>query len=121
MAFSYKITNKKDYCTVSLIGNLLDKHSAKGLLDEVENLIADGKKKFILDLSELQHINSNGLNVLIIILTKSRNSGGDVVVSHVPEKIKPLLVVTKLNTVFTVMENNKSAEGVLKTVDIKQK
>ena len=94
---------------------MLDKASAGDLLNEIDNLIADDFKKFILDLSSLQHVNSSGLNVLIGILTKSRNANGEVVISNVPEKIKSLLVITKLNTVFSVMDNNKSAEKVLRS------
>lgn len=119
MSFTYKISKKNAHCIIALEGNLLDKPSATGLLSEIDNLVADEHKSFVIDLSSLQHINSNGLNVLISILTKSRNAGGEVVVSNVPEKIKPLLVITKLNTVFTVMNNNKSAAGVLKTADSK--
>lgn len=119
MSFTYKINKKRGHCIISLEGNLLDKQSACTLLNEIDNLVAEEQKSFVIDLSSLLHINSNGLNVLISILTKSRNCGGEVVVSNVPEKIKPLLVITKLNTVFTVMNNNKSAAGVLKTVESK--
>ncbi len=115
MSFSHQINKKNNHCIVSLQGNLLDKPSAAGLLNDIDNLVADNQKSFVVDLSGLLHINSNGLNVLISILTKARNAGGEVIVSNVPEKIKPLLVITKLNTVFTVMNNNKSAVGALKT------
>lgn len=116
MEFTYKINQKNNHCIISLQGNLLDKPSATGLLSDIDSLVADEKKSFVIDLSSLDHINSNGLNVLITILTKSRNAGGEVIVSNVPEKIKPLLVITKLHTVFTVVNNNKSAAGALKSV-----
>lgn len=113
MGFSYKINKKNNHCIVELSGNLFDKASAGELLNEIDNLVAEESKNFILDLSGLMHINSSGLNVLIHILTKSRNAGGEVVISNIPEKIQSLLVMTKLNTVFTVAGNNKLAAGVL--------
>jgi anti-anti-sigma regulatory factor len=42
-------------------------------------------------------------------LTKSRNAGGDLALSGVPDQMKKLLQMTKLETVFTVCEDEKSA------------
>ena len=114
MGFTFKIEKKTSYAVLSLEGNLLDKSSASVLLNDIDNLIAEEIKSFILDLSTLLHINSNGLNVFVTILTKARNAGGEVVISNVSEKIKPLLIMTKLNTVFTVTKSTKSAAGALK-------
>lgn len=108
MQFSYLINPKKDRCAVALYGALLDKLPATALLNEVDSLLADGISYFILDLSGLHYINSSGLNALIAILTKSRIEGGDTVVINVPEKIKSLLIATKLSTVFTIAENKKA-------------
>ncbi len=116
MNFTYQFRKKSAHCIVALDGNLLDKESATAFLSEIDNFIANEQNSFVVDLSRVQHINSSGLSVLISILTKARNAGGDVIISNVPEKIKPLLITTKLNTVFTVTNNNKMAEGALKEV-----
>jgi anti-anti-sigma regulatory factor len=50
--------------------------------------------------------------VLINILTRSRNVGGEVVVTQLSDKAKQLLVVTKLNTVFNVTETEEEAMAV---------
>jgi anti-sigma B factor antagonist len=54
-------------------------------------------------------MNSTGLNVLLNILSKARKSGGEAVICCVPEKIKSLLVITKLINVFSVVDNEELA------------
>jgi len=51
--------------------------------------------------------------VLINILTKSRNSGGEAIITNVPEKINNLIITTKLNTVFAVTKSIEEALEML--------
>jgi len=53
----------------------------------------------------LEYMNSSGLNIMVNFLTKSRNSGGDIAIAAVTEKISQLLVITKLNTLFKIHDN----------------
>lgn len=113
MNFTYQSSQKSIFIIISLDGELLDKSFAADLLKEVDRLISEQKNNLVVDLANLKHINSNGLNVLINILTKARSAGGDVIIANVPEKIKSLLVITKLNTVFTVADSTDAAIGML--------
>ena len=58
-------------------------------------------------------MNSTGLNVLLGILSKARKSGGEAVICAVPEKIKSLLVITKLVNVFSVVDTEEHAVQAL--------
>jgi len=73
----------------------------------------DGIKNVLIDLAEMQYMNSTGLSILINILTQTRSKGGEVVVANVPEKINKLLVITKLNSVFNIKENIELAKTEL--------
>jgi anti-sigma B factor antagonist len=53
-------------------------------------------------MGRLKYINSSGLTVLINTLTKARKTGGEVMIANVSTKVSELLLITKLNTVFTV-------------------
>jgi anti-sigma B factor antagonist len=55
-------------------------------------------------------MNSTGLNVLLMILTKARKSGGEAVLCNLSANISSLLSVTKLNSVFTVYNSLDEAE-----------
>jgi len=113
MVLEYKITGEKDFEILELKGELIDKNQALDLIKEVDDLLEQGKNKFVLDLSELRYMNSSGLNVLIQLLTKTRNRGGESVICHVSKKVNELLIITKLNTLFKVTETKEEAFKLL--------
>lgn len=109
MEFSYKINNQGTYAIVEMTGNLIDKNQATPLLDEIQQLINKGTHSFVISMEEFRYMNSNGLNVLVNILTKSRKNGGDTTICCISDKIKELLLITKLNTVFTITDDLPTA------------
>jgi len=69
-----------------------------------------------LKLKELSYINSTGINVLINLLTKARNAGGELAICNINESIKKLLIISKLNTIFNSFESeNEALETLLNT------
>ncbi len=62
-------------------------------------------------------MNSVGLSFLIAVLTKSRNAGGETVITNVSDKIRELLTVTKLQSIFTVCTNVEQGVEILKTLN----
>ena len=109
MDFTYNISNKGTYAIVEMSGNLVDKNQATPLLDEIQSMIENGITSFVISMENFRYMNSNGLNVLVNILTKSRKNGGDTTICSVSDKIKELLIITKLNTVFTITEDLPAA------------
>jgi anti-sigma B factor antagonist len=67
---------------------------------EIDQYIAKSVTEFALDLSELKYIDSVGLSLLITILTKARNAGGDVSLLNPSLKVEKMLMVTKLQHLF---------------------
>ena len=102
MNFSFRIDRNGKADVIALEGMLTDKSQATELFASVDKLLAENRNRFIISLENSKYMNSTGLNILINILTKARKSGGEVVVCNVPQKINELLLITKLNTVFTV-------------------
>ncbi len=109
MDFNYSISEKGAYAIVEMSGNLIEKNQATPLLDDVAALITKGITSFVISMENFKYLNSNGLNVLITILTKSRKAGGDTTICSISDKIKELLIITKLNSVFTIAENLPAA------------
>lgn len=109
MDFTYKLINKGTYSIVEMTGNLIDKNQATPLLDEIQDLIEKGMNNFVISMENFKYLNSNGLNVLVNILTKSRKNGGDTTICSISDKIKELLIITKLNTVFTITDDLPAA------------
>ncbi|MFM1745102.1 MAG: hypothetical protein RLZZ630_1039 [Bacteroidota bacterium] len=113
MDFEYQITEKANYTLVKLKGNLIEKNQANSLMEEIEGISEKENSRFVISLDDFKYMNSTGLNVLLGILSKARKSGGEAVICAVPEKIKNLLVITKLVNVFQVVDNEALAEQAL--------
>lgn len=114
MSFTHTISEKPNYTLISISGRLIDKNEAEKLLLELEKLIANGKNKFLIDGKSLEYMNSSGLGVLLHILTKSRNSGGEAVLCELSKKVKQLFIITKLTSVYSVVDSFSEAEQKFK-------
>jgi anti-sigma B factor antagonist len=79
------------------------------LRDEVHKLIAQGKKKIILNLAEVDYIDSSGVGELVGCFTTLRNAGGELKLLNLSQKVHDILNVTKLYTVFDIREDEFTA------------
>lgn len=101
-----KITDREDNGIVilELKGNIMGGEDEAVFYDKLRELIEQNKKKVVLDLSKVEWINSRGLGILISGLTTMRNSNGQLKIARVVEKVKSLLTMTRLITVFDSYE-----------------
>jgi anti-sigma B factor antagonist len=116
MFFAHSIKKKDNINVITLTGELIDKNQAEKLIQEVNEMILNNNTRFVIDLSEMKYLNSSGLTILIQILTKARKAGGEAIVANVGKRIRELLVITKLNTVFTVTDSVESGIAQLKNL-----
>jgi anti-sigma B factor antagonist len=114
MTFSYTTSQQEGITIFKLEGDIIDKNQATAMMEQIGNLIAKGKTHIVLELSGVKYMNSSGLNVLVNILTKARNAGGDVSVCNLSKKVEELLVVTKLDTIFKILPTVEDAVKKLK-------
>ena len=103
---------KENVLILRLSGDLIGEDNGANILDKVSMAIQDQVRTCIIDISNLRYINSSGIGVLITILTKFRNKGGDVYLMKPSETVQKLLVITKLNAIFQII---RSEDEVLKT------
>ena len=79
------------------------------LRDAVRNLVAEGKKKIILNLAEVDYIDSSGVGELVGAFTTVRNAGGELKLLNLSQKVHDVLHVTKLYTVFDIRDDEFQA------------
>jgi anti-sigma B factor antagonist len=95
-------------------GDLIGEDTGTRLIDAVSDALSHKVPACIIDISELRYINSSGIGVLITILTKFRNKGGDVYLMKPSDSVKKLLVITKLNAIFQVVQSEEEAISLTK-------
>lgn len=110
MNFTHEI--KDNVLFVRLSGDLIGENNSSDVLAVVNNALLDKLKTCIVDISALRYINSSGIGLLITILTKFRNKGGEVYLMKPSDTVQKLLVITKLNAIFQIIQ---SEQEVLKS------
>jgi anti-sigma B factor antagonist len=79
------------------------------LRDAVRDLLAKGSKKILLNLGDVNYIDSSGIGELVSAYTTVRNQSGDLKLLNLTKKVHDLLQITKLYTVFDVKDDEASA------------
>lgn len=105
---------KEGVLVISLEGNLLGEHSNAPVMELIRQAVEAGNKKVLFNLAEMKFINSTGLGMLLTAVSKTRNAGGELALCSLPEQMKKLLQMTKLEGVFVVHADEASALAFLK-------
>jgi anti-sigma B factor antagonist len=103
MNFKHEIKDQK--LIIRLSGDLIGEDNGAAVVEVVATAIQQQVLVCVIDISGLRYINSSGIGVLITILTKFRNKGGEVYLMKPSENVQKLLVITKLNAIFQIIQN----------------
>ena len=108
---SVKLSNRQvgDVTVVDATGRITLGEGASTLRDSMRDLAAKGNKKLLLNLSEVSYIDSSGIGEMVSSYTTITNHGGQLKLLGLSKRVKDLLQITKLYTVFEVFEDEASA------------
>ncbi|MFN7949962.1 MAG: STAS domain-containing protein [Blastocatellia bacterium] len=98
-----------DVTVLDLIGKITIGEGSVQLRDAVSNLLTAGRNRIILNLESVTYVDSSGIGELVSRFTTTKNAGGQLKLLKLTKKIKDLLMITKLLTVFEIYEDEESA------------
>jgi len=107
----YTLSEHKDITIISLSGKIMGGPEATEINGKINQLIDEGKLRIVIDLAEVEWMNSSGLGILIDAVTVLKNNSGALRLANVSDRIKNLLKITKLNTVFDLRDSIDEALG----------
>src|SRR5262245_9172003 len=84
------------------------------LRDEITKLLSEEKKKLVLDLGEVSYMDSAGVGELVSVYTSVKNRGGELKLASLTKKIKDLLAITQLLTIFDAFDSTEEAVASFK-------
>jgi anti-sigma B factor antagonist len=84
------------------------------LRDAIRDLIGKGQKNILLNLGDVSYIDSSGLGELVSAYTTAKNQGASVRLLNLTKKVKDVLQLTKLYTVFDIYDDEATAVGSYK-------
>jgi anti-sigma B factor antagonist len=94
---------------VELSGRITLGEGSVQLRDMIRDLIGKGQRHILLDLGEVNYIDSSGLGELVSAYTTARNQGASLKLLKLTKKVHDLLQLTKLYTVFDIYDDEASA------------
>jgi anti-anti-sigma factor len=92
-----------------LEGSLMGDSTQQQFKDAVLKLLEQGQKHIILDFSRVRNVNSAGLGSLITLFSRTRSVGGEFILAAVPQNVRNLLHITRLDTVFVISDTMEDA------------
>jgi anti-sigma B factor antagonist len=93
---------------VDCSGRLVFGEESAALRETVKSALAQSPN-VVLNLSEVNFIDSGGLGTLVALYTTARNAGGAVKLASLSKRVGDLLQVTKLLTIFEVFDDEEMA------------
>lgn len=108
---SIQVTTRQvgDVSVIDVTGRITLGEGASALRESIRNLVAKGNKKILLNLSDVSYIDSSGIGELVSGFTTVTNQGGVLRLLGLTKRVKDLLQITKLYTVFEVYDDETSA------------
>ena len=103
-------TRQIDGVTIlDLSGRIVLGEGSVQLRDTIKELLAKGQKHILLNLGDVNYIDSSGLGELVSAYTSVKNAGGELKLLQLTKKVHDLLQITKLYTVFDVKDDEAKA------------
>jgi anti-sigma B factor antagonist len=108
---SVKLTTRQvgDVTVIDVAGRITLGEGSSVLRDAMRDLVSKNQKKILLNLGEVSYIDSSGIGELVSGFTTVTNGGGALKLLNLNKRVKDLLQITKLYTVFDVHEDEASA------------
>ncbi len=114
-AFSLNVSDQEGAKVFHLQGRLMDQQQADHLMHVLDtHLKSNEGVNVVLDMQELVYMNSTGLNIMISVFTRTRNAGGQVLLAAISHGVRQLFVVTKLDSVFPLLDSVEQALAKLR-------
>ena len=98
-----------DVHILDVSGRIVLGEATKTIRQTINDLLVNGGRKIVLNLKDVNYVDSSGIGELVRTYTSVTREGKQLKLLNLTKKIRDLLVITKLLTVFQVYENEQAA------------
>jgi anti-sigma B factor antagonist len=98
-----------DVAVLDVAGRITLGEGSSAMRDALRDMVGKNHKKILLNLADVSYIDSSGIGELVSGFTTVTNNGGQLKLLNLNKRVKDLLQITKLYTVFDVHEDEASA------------
>jgi anti-sigma B factor antagonist len=105
------VRQRDDVTILDLKGKITIGTGDVALRNSVQEVMAGGAKRVLINMSEVSTIDSSGIGELVSAYTTATNRGAKLKLYNLPAKVSDILTITQLITVFDVYDNEDQAVG----------
>jgi anti-sigma B factor antagonist len=109
MAVTFETKKLGDVTVLSPQGKIVIGDEVAALREKIKELLEAGNKNILINMANVTYIDSTGVGALVGSFTSIRNQGGQMKLANLGQRVRDILLVTKLLTVFDVYDSE--AEG----------
>jgi len=111
MALKLKMTNREvnGASVLALDGRIVLGPEGDALREELQAMVRDGKKKIVLNMHNIEYVDSAGLGALVAAHLNAKSQGASLRLCHLGSKFQEVLQITRLATVFQVCNTEAAA------------
>ena len=99
----------EDVTVLDLKGRIRITGRARGLHRSIRSLVGKGQTRILLNLSQITHIDSSGLDELVASCVTVRNQGGEIKLLHLTEQMREVITTANLSALFDIYNNEYDA------------
>ena len=118
MIVTIKMTNSEvdGVSVVTLDGRIVLGEESNSLREKLKSMLADGKKKIVLNMVNIKYIDSSGLGTLVAAHVSAKTQGASVRLCNLGKKFHEVMQITKLLTIFDVYDTEAAAVSSFQSV-----
>jgi anti-sigma B factor antagonist len=113
-----KMTNSEvdGVSVVTLDGRIVLGEESNSLREKLKSMLAEGKKKIVLNMANVKYIDSSGLGTLVAAHVSAKTQGASVRLCNLGKKFHDVMQITKLLTIFDVYDTEAAAVSSFQSV-----
>ena len=109
MSMKFKTRQVDGVTVLDLSGKITLGEGSVTLRDAIRDVLSKGQNKILLNMADISYIDSSGLGELVSAFTTVKNAGGELKLLQLAKKVKDVLQITKLYTVFDIKDDEAAA------------
>jgi anti-sigma B factor antagonist len=109
MEIKIDVRTKGNDVTLIVLRGEIGTETVNHFKDKIDQIVADGKTKLVMDFQEVNYLNSMGLGVVAATLKKVKKSKGDLKLINLSPAVQELFELTRLTKVFEIFDSEEEA------------
>jgi anti-sigma B factor antagonist len=99
----------RDVHILDIDGQIVLGQETKVIRNTIKDLLHNGVRNMVLNLAEVNYIDSSGVGELVSSFTTVAKEGGQLKLLNLTTKVREILAITRLLTIFQVYDNEEAA------------